>query len=71
MSASREGAHCDRSAADTNDRREAWRYTGQFTRFNRFKTALPGLGTATVAFAAYCAYEYFFLDDGHHGDGHH
>ncbi|KAI9167488.1 NADH dehydrogenase (ubiquinone) 1 beta subcomplex subunit [Paramyrothecium foliicola] len=49
---------------------EAWRYQGPFTRWNRFKGALPGFGTASVAFAGYCAYEYFFLDDGHHGDGH-
>jgi len=51
---------------------EAWRYTGPFTRYNRFKGALPGLGTATVAFAVYCTYEYFFLNDSHlgHGDEH-
>ena len=47
---------------------EAWRYTGPFTRWNRFKGTLPGLGTATVAFAAYCTYEYFFLTEDHHGD---
>ena len=47
--------------------REQWRYTGPFTRYNRFKGALPGLGTATVAFAAYCTYEYFFMKDEHHG----
>ncbi|CRK12542.1 hypothetical protein BN1723_021004 [Verticillium longisporum] len=41
-----------------------------FTRWNRFKTGFPGLGIATVAFSAYCAYEYFFLDDGHDGDSH-
>jgi len=58
-------------------RAEAWRYTGPFTRFNRFKGAFPGLGIATVAFAGYCAYEYMFLKDDHghgeaeHGDGHH
>ena len=51
--------------------REAWRYTGPFTRFNRFKTALPGLGTATVAFAIYCAAEWaFFAPEKHHEDGH-
>ncbi|PBP19889.1 hypothetical protein BUE80_DR009265 [Diplocarpon rosae] len=50
---------------------EAWRYTGPFTRANRFKNSFPGLGIATVAFAAYCGYEYFFLTDDHgHGDGH-
>ena len=46
---------------------EAWRYTGPFTRYNRFKGALPGLGTATVAFAVYCTYEYFFMSEDHHG----
>lgn len=49
--------------------REQWRYTGPFTRYNRFKGALPGLGTATVAFAVYCTYEYFFMKDEHHGHG--
>ena len=49
---------------------EAWRYTGQFSRFNRFKGSFPGLGIATVAFAVYCGYEYMFLQDEHHGDGH-
>ena len=34
-------------------KRDAWRYQGQFTRFNRFKNAFPGLGIATVAFALY------------------
>ena len=51
---------------------ETWRYAGPFTRWNRFKMALPGLGTATVAFAAYCAYEALFMkDDHHHGGEHH
>ncbi|PQE13080.1 NADh-ubiquinone oxidoreductase b12 subunit family protein [Rutstroemia sp. NJR-2017a BBW] len=41
-------------------------------RFNRFKNSFPGLGIATVAFAAYCGYEYLFLSDDHHGhsEGH-
>ncbi|KAH8169676.1 NADH-ubiquinone oxidoreductase b12 subunit family protein [Sarocladium implicatum] len=56
---------------DPWERAEAWRYQGPFTRWNRFRTGLPGLGTATVAFAGYCAYEYFFLEDEHHGEGHH
>ena len=47
--------------------REAWRYTGPFTRYNRFKGVFPGLGTATVAFAAYCAYEALFMKEDHHG----
>ena len=48
---------------------EAWRYSGPFTRWNRFKGSFPGLGIATVAFAAYCGYEYLFLNDEHHGEG--
>ncbi|CAZ82921.1 unnamed protein product [Tuber melanosporum] len=49
-------------------RAETWRYTGPFTRWNRFKGAFPGLGIATVAFATYCAYEALFLKkDEHHG----
>merc|ERR1712000_758098 len=57
---------------DTTPRAEAWRYEGPFTRWNRFKGGLPGLGTASVAFAGYCAYEYFFLEDEHHhGEEHH
>ncbi|KAJ9154984.1 hypothetical protein NKR23_g2427 [Pleurostoma richardsiae] len=55
---------------DPWERVEAWRYSGLFSRRNRFKNALPGLGIATVAFAAYCGYEYFFLKDEHHGEGH-
>ncbi|KAH7360860.1 NADH-ubiquinone oxidoreductase B12 subunit family protein [Rhexocercosporidium sp. MPI-PUGE-AT-0058] len=63
-------------ANDPWARAEAWRYSGPFTRFNRFKGSFPGLGIATVAFAAYCGYEYLFLNDGHghgeaHGEGHH
>ncbi|KAM5456257.1 hypothetical protein MaudCBS49596_001278 [Microsporum audouinii] len=55
-------------------RNEAWRYTGPFSRWNRFKTGFPGLGIATVAFAIYCGYEYAFLNDNHHShkeEGHH
>ncbi|KAH8815642.1 NADH-ubiquinone oxidoreductase B12 subunit family-domain-containing protein [Xylogone sp. PMI_703] len=47
-------------------RHEAWRYSGPFTRWNRFKGSFPGLGIATVAFAVYCGYEYMFLKDDHH-----
>ncbi|KAL2036684.1 hypothetical protein N7G274_010555 [Stereocaulon virgatum] len=50
-------------------RHEQWRYTGPFTRYNRFKGAFPGIGIATVAFAAYCGYEYFFLNNDHHAHG--
>ncbi|EYE90356.1 NADH dehydrogenase [ubiquinone] 1 beta subcomplex subunit 3 [Aspergillus ruber CBS 135680] len=53
-------------------RNEIWRYTGPFSRFNRFKGLFPGFGIASVAFAGYCAYEHFFLkDEHHHGEGHH
>jgi len=55
---------------DPWERAEAWRYQGPFTRWNRFSRAFPGLGIATVAFAAYCGYEYFFLKDEHHGEDH-
>lgn len=50
--------------------RDEWRYTGPFTRFNRFKGAFPGLGIATVAFTIYCGYEYLFMKDEHHDKGH-
>ncbi|KAH6605091.1 hypothetical protein Trco_006798 [Trichoderma cornu-damae] len=57
---------------DPWERAEAWRYQGAFSRWNRFRSGFPGLGIATVAFAGYCVYEHFFLDDGHHhgGEGH-
>ena len=55
--------------ADMRLSSEAWRYIGPFSRYNRFKGALPGLGTATVAFAVYCGYEYMFLQDSHQGHG--
>ncbi|PFH55928.1 hypothetical protein XA68_17380 [Ophiocordyceps unilateralis] len=55
---------------DPWERAEAWRYTGTFSRWNRFKNALPGLGTAIVAFTAYCLYEHFFMEDEHHDDSH-
>jgi hypothetical protein len=47
---------------------EAWRYTGPFSRWNRFKGSFPGLGIATVAFAGYLAYESFYLNDSHAHD---
>lgn len=50
---------------------ETWRYTGPFSRWNRFKGLFPGLGTATVLFAGYLAYEQVFLSKDHeHGHGH-
>jgi len=51
-------------------RAETWRYTGPFTRWNRFKGAFPGFGIAAVAFAGYCVYEAVFLKEAHHGEGH-
>ncbi|KAF2964551.1 hypothetical protein GQX73_g9030 [Xylaria multiplex] len=59
---------------DPWERAEAWRYTGTFSRWNRFKGAFPGLGIATVAFAVYLGYEQLFLQDDHHdahGSEHH
>ncbi|KAF2446397.1 hypothetical protein P171DRAFT_430557 [Karstenula rhodostoma CBS 690.94] len=54
-------------------RYEQWRYTGPFSRWNRFKGSFPGLGIATVAFAGYCVIEALFFKDEHHGhdEGHH
>ncbi|KAF2114802.1 hypothetical protein BDV96DRAFT_494387 [Lophiotrema nucula] len=53
-------------------RYEAWRYTGPFSRWNRFKGAFPGLGIATVAFAGYLVYEQLFMQkEHHHGEEHH
>lgn len=48
-------------------RSEQWRYTGPFSRWNRFKGSFPGLGIATVAFAGYCVVEAMFFSDDHHG----
>ena len=53
--------------ANTGTSREAWRYTGPFTRWNRFKGSFPGLGIATVAFAIYLGYEAVFMRDDQHG----
>ena len=55
---------------------EAWRYSGHFTRWNRLKGALPGLGIGFGAFVVYSVYEALFLEDKHghgavHGDGGH
>ncbi|KAI1202514.1 NADH-ubiquinone oxidoreductase B12 subunit family-domain-containing protein [Nemania serpens] len=55
---------------DPWERAETWRYTGTFSRWNRFKGAFPGLGIATVAFVAYLGYEQLFLKEDHHGDAH-
>lgn len=50
-------------------KRDAWRYEGEFSRFNRFKNVFPGLGIAIGAFSVYLAYEKFVMkkhDDHHH-----
>ncbi|KAK9469734.1 NADH-ubiquinone oxidoreductase B12 subunit family-domain-containing protein [Lipomyces arxii] len=51
---------------DPWERREAWRYTGQFSRFNRMKGMFPGLGLGTAAFVAYCIYEKLGEPASHH-----
>ncbi|KAK9459584.1 NADH-ubiquinone oxidoreductase B12 subunit family-domain-containing protein [Lipomyces oligophaga] len=50
---------------DPWERREAWRYTGQFSRYNRMKGMFPGFGIATGAFIIYCAIEQFLPSGGH------
>ncbi|QIW98362.1 hypothetical protein AMS68_003880 [Peltaster fructicola] len=53
-------------------RNERWRYTGPFTRRNRFRNPFPGFGIAAVAFAGYMVYEQIFLQKPHgHEDEHH
>lgn len=50
---------------------EAWRYSGPFTRFNRFKGSLPGLGIGAGAFGIYLVVDALFLKDDHaHGNDH-
>ncbi len=50
---------------------EAWRYTGPFSRWNRFKGLFPGFGIGLAAFGAYLAYEQMFAQPSHgHGEGH-
>lgn len=51
-------------------KRDAWRYQGQFSRYNRFKNAFPGFGIALGAFTLYVAYEQIFLKDKHHEEHH-
>ncbi|KAK0310038.1 hypothetical protein LTR01_004237 [Friedmanniomyces endolithicus] len=50
-------------------RNEAWRYSGPFTRGNRFRGAFPGFGIAVVAFAGYMVYEQVFLTSAHDTHG--
>lgn len=66
----------ERQAPTNTSYSEAWRYTGPFTRWNRFKGSFPGLGIASVAFAGYLVYEQMFMQTSHghgegHGEGHH
>ncbi|KAF9568835.1 DNA topoisomerase 6 subunit A [Mortierella alpina] len=51
----------------------AWRQHALFTRSARIGTMFPGLGIATVAFAAYLGYEYVTAPkaEAHHGEAHH
>ncbi|KAF1823114.1 uncharacterized protein K489DRAFT_318626 [Dissoconium aciculare CBS 342.82] len=72
FSASKLAAAASSKAADPWARNEAWRYSGPFTRANRFRNSFPGLGIATVAFAGYLAYEQFFMTSshGHHDEAH-
>ncbi|KAI9242759.1 MAG: hypothetical protein BYD32DRAFT_361804, partial [Podila humilis] len=45
----------------------AWRQHALFTRSARIRTMFPGLGIASVAFAAYLGYEYVTAPkDAHH-----
>lgn len=53
---------------DAWERHEAWRYQGPYTKWNRFKGALPGLGIASIAFTGYCVFEKLF--EGNHECGH-
>ncbi|KAK9457394.1 NADH-ubiquinone oxidoreductase B12 subunit family-domain-containing protein [Dipodascopsis uninucleata] len=50
---------------DPWERREAWRYTGQFSRFNRIKGMFPGFGLGAGAFVLYCVAEKVFGFGGH------
>ncbi|KAF9424683.1 endodeoxyribonuclease [Podila epigama] len=53
-------------------KRHAWRQHALFTRSTRIGSMFPGLGIASVAFAAYLGYEYVTAPkDAHHGEGHH
>ncbi|ODQ58969.1 hypothetical protein WICANDRAFT_63473 [Wickerhamomyces anomalus NRRL Y-366-8] len=61
-------------AVDPFARREAWRYQGHNTRFNRFKNVWPGFFWGVGAFAVYVAAEkVFFPPKSHHEheDEHH
>ncbi|KAK3815020.1 MAG: Spo11/DNA topoisomerase VI subunit A [Benniella sp.] len=57
-------------ALDPWAKHHAWRNSELFTRSARIRTMFPGLGIATVAFAAYLGYEYITAPkaDTHHHD---
>ena len=60
------GIHTNMSAYS-----EAWRYTGPFSRWNRFKGIFPGFWIGAGAFGVYMVYEQLFMSSGHgHGEGH-
>ncbi|KAG0205265.1 endodeoxyribonuclease [Mortierella sp. GBA30] len=63
----------ERSLLDPWAKHHAWRQHALFTRSARIGTMFPGLGIATVAFAAYLGYEYITAPkaDAHHGEAHH
>ncbi|KAI9227013.1 MAG: hypothetical protein DHS80DRAFT_5778, partial [Piptocephalis tieghemiana] len=44
---------------DPWDRVESWRRHPVFAFRNQVRNLFPGLGIATVAFAAYCTWEHF------------
>jgi hypothetical protein len=69
----KKGQRCKDESDILMDNSEIWRYTGPFTRWNRFKGAFPGFGIAAVAFTGYVIYESLFLKDSHghvQGDSH-
>ncbi|KAI8821460.1 uncharacterized protein EV422DRAFT_528209 [Fimicolochytrium jonesii] len=45
-------------------KRDAWRYNDYFSRANRVKAMVPGLGMATAAFAVYVAYDKWYQTSG-------
>ncbi|KAJ3286690.1 hypothetical protein HK104_008912 [Borealophlyctis nickersoniae] len=44
--------------------RHAWRYHPDWSVGNRYRLVTPGLGIATVAFAAFVAYDYWYNHSG-------
>ncbi|KAG0039704.1 endodeoxyribonuclease [Podila clonocystis] len=69
---SAKSAYDNENLADPWAKHHAWRQHALFTRSARIRTMFPGLGIASVAFAAYLGYEYVTAPkDAHHGEGHH